>query len=37
MLTGRKITWNPETEQIINDPAAAALLGRTPRSPWTLG
>ncbi|NLC81010.1 MAG: Gfo/Idh/MocA family oxidoreductase [Lentisphaerae bacterium] len=36
MLTGRTIAWNPETEQILNDPAAAALLGRTPRSPWSL-
>ena len=36
MLTGRKIRWNPKTEQIINDPGASALLGRTPRGPWTL-
>ena len=36
MLTGRKIKWNPDTEQIIDDPAAAALLGRAPRGPWTL-
>jgi predicted dehydrogenase len=36
MLTGRKITWNPATETIINDSAAAALLGRTPRGPWSL-
>jgi hypothetical protein len=36
MLTGRKIAWNPATETIINDPAAAALLGRTPRGPWSL-
>ncbi|MBM3889898.1 MAG: Gfo/Idh/MocA family oxidoreductase [Verrucomicrobia bacterium] len=36
MLTGRKIRWNPDTEEIIGDPAAAALLGRAPRSPWSL-
>jgi predicted dehydrogenase len=36
MLTGRKIRWNPETEEIIGDPAASALLGRAYRQPWTL-
>jgi predicted dehydrogenase len=36
MITGRKIRWNPETEEIINDPAASALLGRAYRQPWTL-
>ncbi len=36
MLTGRKIRWNPETEEIIGDPAASALLGRSYREPWTL-
>ena len=36
MLTGRKIAWDPSKEQILNDPAAAALLGRTPRGPWAL-
>lgn len=36
MLTGRKIVWDPAKERIINDPAAAALLGRTPRGPWSL-
>jgi predicted dehydrogenase len=36
MLTGRKIRWNPDTEQIAGDPAAAALLGRAPRAPWSL-
>ncbi len=35
-LTGRKIKWNPEKEEIIGDAAAASLLGRAPRSPWTL-
>ncbi len=36
MLTGRKIRWNPETEEIVGDPAASALLGRAYREPWTL-
>jgi len=37
MLTGRRLRWNPDTEQIIGDPAASAMLGRAPRGPWTLG
>ena len=36
MLTGRKIRWNPETEEIIDDPAASAFLGRSYRKPWIL-
>jgi len=36
MLTGRKIKWNPETEEIIGDPEASALLGRSYREPWVL-
>jgi predicted dehydrogenase len=36
MLTGRKIKWDPETEQIIGDPHASALLGRSYREPWVL-
>ena len=36
MLTGRKIKWNPETEEIVGDPEASALLGRAYRKPWTL-
>jgi predicted dehydrogenase len=36
MLTGRKIRWNPEKEEIIGDPGAAALLGRSYREPWSL-
>ena len=36
MLTGRKIRWNPETEEIVGDPSAAALLGRSYREPWHL-
>jgi len=36
MLTGRRIRWDPVREQIINDPGAAALLGRSYRKPWVL-
>ena len=36
MLTGRKIKWNPETEEIAGDPEASALLGRSYREPWVL-
>jgi len=36
MLTGRKIKWNPDTEEIIGDPEASALLGRSYREPWVL-
>jgi len=36
MLTGRKIRWNPETEEIVGDPAASTLLGRAYREPWVL-
>jgi hypothetical protein len=36
MLTGRKIKWNPEKEEIKGDPEASALLGRSYREPWVL-
>ncbi len=36
MLTGRRIKWDPETEQIIGDEEASALLGRSYREPWVL-
>jgi hypothetical protein len=36
MLTGRKIRWNPDTEEILDDPGASALLGRSYREPWSL-
>lgn len=35
MLTGRRIRWNPETEEIVGDPEASTLLGRAYRKPWT--
>jgi predicted dehydrogenase len=36
MLSGRKIKFNPQKEEIIGDPAASALLGRSYREPWVL-
>ncbi len=36
LQVGRKITWNPDTEEIAGDPAASHLLGRAKRSPWNL-
>lgn len=36
MLTGRKINWNPDTQEIIGDPVASRLLRRPFRSPWKL-
>ncbi|NWF83970.1 MAG: Gfo/Idh/MocA family oxidoreductase [Bryobacteraceae bacterium] len=35
-LTGRRIQWNEKEESIPGDREADALLGRTPRKPWTL-
>ncbi len=36
MLLGRKIRFNPETEEIIGDLTATHLLGNAMRSPWHL-
>ncbi|MEN6306407.1 MAG: Gfo/Idh/MocA family oxidoreductase [Anaerohalosphaeraceae bacterium] len=36
MLLERKIKFNPATEQILDDPVAEKMLGRTMRSPWLL-
>jgi len=36
MLLGRKIRFNPDTEEIIDDPTATRLLGNAMRSPWHL-
>ncbi|MHC4397119.1 MAG: Gfo/Idh/MocA family protein [Planctomycetota bacterium] len=33
---GRKIRFDPDTEQILNDPTAAQMLSRPMRSPWHL-
>jgi glucose-fructose oxidoreductase len=34
--TKRKITWDPKTEQIVNDAEASKMLSRKMRAPWTL-
>jgi len=36
MVLGREIRWDPEREQIINDPEAGRMLGRSMRSPWCI-
>jgi hypothetical protein len=36
MLTGRKVEWDVATEQMVDDPDAAMLLGRPYRAPWHL-
>ncbi|MSU20982.1 MAG: Gfo/Idh/MocA family oxidoreductase [Pedosphaera sp.] len=35
-IGGRKIRWDPENEQILDDPQASALLARSGRKPWDL-
>ena len=35
-IGGRKIKWDPDKEQIMDDPQASALLYREPRKPWDL-
>ena len=36
MAVGRKIRFNPDTEEIIGDPEASKLLGSPMRAPWRL-
>ncbi|HNU52474.1 MAG TPA: Gfo/Idh/MocA family oxidoreductase [Verrucomicrobiota bacterium] len=36
LALGRKFRWNPETEQILDDPTAGTLLGRAKREPWNI-
>lgn len=36
MLLGRKIRFNPDTEEIIGDSTATRMLGHAMRSPWHL-
>ena len=33
---GRKLTWDPEKEEFVNDPAANRWLSRPMRHPWHL-
>ncbi len=35
-LAGRKLKWNPQTEQFENDPQANRMLGRAYRGDWRL-
>jgi len=34
MLLGRRIHFNPKTEEIIGDPTASKMLGKVMRGPW---
>jgi hypothetical protein len=34
--TGRKLTWDWQKEQFINDDVANRMLSRSLRSPWTI-
>jgi predicted dehydrogenase len=34
MRLGRKIRWNPDTEQILDDPTATRMLSTPMRAPW---
>jgi hypothetical protein len=36
MNIGRKLRWNPEKEEFINDASANAMLGRAKREPWNI-
>jgi hypothetical protein len=36
MLLGRDLKWDPDLEQIVNDPAAQWMLNRPYRDPWKL-
>lgn len=36
MITGRKIKWDPDKEEIIGDEEATKLMGREYRGPWKL-
>jgi predicted dehydrogenase len=33
---GRKLRWNPEREEFLNDDSANGLLGKAKREPWSL-
>lgn len=34
MILGRKLHWNPDTEQFANDPTATRMLSTPMRAPW---
>ena len=35
IMTGRTIHWDPDREEILGDPGASELLGRSYREPWS--
>jgi hypothetical protein len=34
LKAGRKFTWDPKAQQVVNDPEANLLLQRPYRAPW---
>jgi len=34
MILGRKVRWDPQREEFLDDPAASRMLSRAMRSPW---
>jgi predicted dehydrogenase len=36
MRVGRRLRWNPETEDLLGDAVAGRMLSGVPREPWTL-
>jgi len=36
MMLGRKVRWNPQTEEFVGDPEANRMLSRPYREPWQL-
>jgi hypothetical protein len=36
MFVGRKLKWDPQSEQIVDDAEANRLLKPTMRSPWSI-
>ena len=36
MRLGRKLRWNPEKEEFVNDPEANTMRSQPMREPWTL-
>ena len=36
LLLGRKLRWNPATEEFVNDDTANRMRSRAMRAPWTL-
>ena len=36
MRLGKKLQWNPDDQQFVNDDEANAMLARKQREPWTI-